>query len=177
MQKMSGSRWTQHIHKCGLEVEGYSVASSVTGLQSDGICLSGHLKENVYTSLPMTIENIVARLQSNVTTVDAIVLRHVGDSTACYTAFCLKRLWFDRLNLCDLWWWRVSCKLNVAWNTWCSYCFGIFLTKNMMNSLCANFISLCNFSLVPLPIHTCTHSLTHSYIYTDIHKKTHVKPH
>jgi hypothetical protein len=46
------------------------MASSVAGSNAD-IFLWGHLKEQVYAVPPRTIEDLVARLQAAVTTVDA----------------------------------------------------------------------------------------------------------
>jgi hypothetical protein len=53
------------------------LASFFTGSNSDGFFLWRHLKEHLYTVTSMTIEELVARLQAGVTTVDANMLRRV----------------------------------------------------------------------------------------------------
>lgn len=53
------------------------MASLVAGSNSDRYFPVGILEEHVYTVPPMTIENLVARLQVTVTMVDANILRHV----------------------------------------------------------------------------------------------------
>jgi hypothetical protein len=68
-----------------------SIASSVAGSNSDGFFfLWGHLKEQVYTVPPRTIEDLVARLQAAVTTVDANMLRRVPENAVRRTAVCLE---------------------------------------------------------------------------------------
>jgi hypothetical protein len=52
--------------------------------------LRGHLKEQVYAVRPMTIEDLVARLQAAVTTVDANMLRRVRENAVRRTAICLQ---------------------------------------------------------------------------------------
>jgi hypothetical protein len=52
--------------------------------------LWGHLKEQVYTVPPRTIEDLVARLQAVVRTVDTNMLRRVQENAMQRTAVCLE---------------------------------------------------------------------------------------
>jgi hypothetical protein len=52
--------------------------------------LWGHLKEQVYAVPPRTIEDLVARPQAAVTTVDANMLRRVRENAVRRTDVCLE---------------------------------------------------------------------------------------
>jgi hypothetical protein len=52
--------------------------------------LWGHLKEHVYAVHPTTIEDVMARLQVTVTTVDSNMLRCVRENAVRRTAVCLE---------------------------------------------------------------------------------------
>jgi hypothetical protein len=52
--------------------------------------LWGHLKGQVYAVPPRTIDDLVARLQAAVTTVDANMLRHVQENAVWRTAIYLE---------------------------------------------------------------------------------------
>jgi hypothetical protein len=65
----------------GLDVEADCMTSFVAGSNSSGFSPrggGGHLKEHFYGVLPRSVEDLVARLQAAVTTVDVIVLRPVS---------------------------------------------------------------------------------------------------
>jgi hypothetical protein len=52
--------------------------------------LWGHLKKQVYTVFPRTIEDFVARFQAAVTTVDANMLSRVPENAVRRTSVCLE---------------------------------------------------------------------------------------
>jgi hypothetical protein len=76
--------------------------------------LWGQLKKKIYEVPPRTIEDLVAKLQAAVTTVDANMLRYVRQNAARRTAVGLeidggrweqpigttRRPWFDHLMAC-----------------------------------------------------------------------------
>jgi len=64
--------------------------------------LQGNLTENVYAVLSMTVGNLLERIQTNVTNVDAKVLRRVGVNTMRHIGICLKPLWFHGLIPCAI---------------------------------------------------------------------------
>jgi hypothetical protein len=67
------------------------MASPDTRSNSDGMFLFRHLKEQVYAVPPRTIEDLVARLQAAVTTVDVNMLRRARENAVRRTAVCLGR--------------------------------------------------------------------------------------
>jgi hypothetical protein len=73
----------------------------------------------------LTIGNLLARIRTNVTNVDAKVLRRVGVNTMQHIAICLKPLWFHCLIPCAIWywwwWWCVSRRLSIEWNRGCIF--------------------------------------------------------
>jgi hypothetical protein len=78
--KMFRSGWTRHIQEHGFHRRG------PLGLHPTDIFLWGHLKEYVYANPPRTIEDLVAKFQAAVTTVDANVLK--ACSKECRAAHC-----------------------------------------------------------------------------------------
>jgi hypothetical protein len=92
MGKVSGSGWTLHIQEGALlDVEGrlHGLLGS-PDLTPMEVFLWGHLKEQVYAVPPRTIEDLVARLQAAVTTVDANILRCVRQNAVRRAAVCLE---------------------------------------------------------------------------------------
>jgi hypothetical protein len=65
------------------------MASSVAGSNSDGFFLVG-TPEGISLVPPRTIEDLMARLQAAVTTVNASMLRRVQESAVRRTAVCLE---------------------------------------------------------------------------------------
>jgi hypothetical protein len=76
------------------------MAYPVTGSNSDGFCfLCGHMKEQVDTVPPRTIEDLVATPQAAVTTASAHMLKRVRGNVFRRTAVVLEmdRGLFERL--------------------------------------------------------------------------------
>jgi hypothetical protein len=63
---------------------------SVAGSNSDFLLPYGNMKNHVYALPPRTIEDVVVVLKRAVTTVDANMLRHVGEDAVRRTALCLE---------------------------------------------------------------------------------------
>jgi hypothetical protein len=67
-----------------------SSADCMTPLVTGSNLLRGHLKDHVYAVLRRTIEDLVARIQTAVATVDANILRSVLGNSVCCTAVCVE---------------------------------------------------------------------------------------
>lgn len=61
--KTSGSGWARHVQESGMYLEANFTVWS-PDLSSMGFCVSGHLKEHIYTLLAKTIEDFTARIQT-----------------------------------------------------------------------------------------------------------------
>lgn len=67
------------------------MASSVAGCNSDDfLCVWKYLKEDICAVLPRTTEDLVARLQAAVATVDVNMFRRIPENAVRRPAVCLE---------------------------------------------------------------------------------------